>query len=212
MKKILVILLFLSFSLACAFNPYPKNLETLKMALVEIETVSRIDNGDEIIEEKKHGIGFITDRNGTLMTNCHVVESFFYELDVKVSVRLADKKICEVVQIECNETRDIAWLKVDCDCSHLAALKILRAKVKEGDEIIFLDANGKIEGKIEETDFAVTREGKIVPTSYVAVTTPFGPGKSGTPILDKDYYAIAIAGAVLKKDKWIWYLAVPIAD
>lgn len=213
MRKTAVAVLFLLFFCACSYNPYPRNFDTMRKALVEIETVSKIDNGNEIMEERRAGIGFITDKKeGKMVTNCHIVDQFFNRLNVDIFIRLSDKTVCKAVEIECNETLDIAFLKTDCDCSKFSALKMLRGKVKEGDKIIFLDANGKTEGEVEETDFEVIREENGKPTPYIAVTTPFGPGKSGTPILNKDYYVIALASAIMRKCKWIWYLAVPIED
>lgn len=212
MRKIWAVVLCVFFC-ACAYNPYPRNFETMRKALVEIETVSKTDSGDEIVEEKRFGVGFITDRKeGKVVTNCHIVEPFFQKLNVDIFVRLSDKTICKAVEIDCNETEDISFLKIDCDCSQFAALRMLRGKVKEGDKIIFLDANGKIEGEVEETDIAVTREENGMLSPYIAVTTPFGPGKSGTPILNKNYYVIALASAIMKKGKWVWYLAVPVED
>lgn len=207
MKKTLAVLFCLFFiNTTCAYRPY-NNFGLLQRAIVNIETISENEDEENIFTKTKHGIGFIVNpQKRLLMTNCHVVETFFLETKVDIKVKLSDGKICRAISIDCNKEEDIAFLKIDCRCGGLPSLKIKKSEVSIGEKVFFVGSERIIEGKIEDAYFA----GRI----YLAVTTPFKQGDSGTPIIDSENNVVAIASAILVKNdsnEIFAFGAVPLA-
>lgn len=190
MRKIWAVVLCVFFCFACAYNPYPRNLETMKRALVEVETKSyvKVENEDGI--QLTRGIGFIVNqRDNIVMTNCHVVEDFFNELRTDISVRLSDKEICGIKNIDCNGEDDIAFIKLDCSCENMPFFTISESPLRIKDKIVFVGIKEVSSGVVEKAFLT----GKI----YFSISTPFKLGDSGTPIVNEEGRAVAIATAIL---------------
>src|SRR5215212_9572884 len=65
------------------------------------------------------GSGFVTDRDGTILTNAHVVAGA-----TRVSVQFADKKVREARILGRDESTDLAVLKVDAPAGELTPLSL----------------------------------------------------------------------------------------
>ncbi len=190
MRKIWAVVLCIFFCFACAYNPYPWNLETMKGALVEIETKSyvKVENEDGIQLAK--GIGFIVNtRDNIAMTNCHVVEDFFNELRTDISVRLSDERICGIKNIDCNKEDDIAFVKLDCPCDNLPFFAVSESPLRTKDKVAFVG--------VREVSFGVVEKAFLMERIYFSISTPFKLGDSGTPIVNEEGRAVAIATAIL---------------
>lgn len=190
MRKIWAVVLCVFFCFACVYNPYPRNLETMKRALVEIETKSyvKVENEDGIQLTK--GTGFIVSpRDSVVMTNCHVVEDFFNELRTDINVRLSDGRICGIKNIDCNKEDDIAFVKLDCPCDNLPFFTVSESSLRIKDKVAFVG--------VKEMSFGIIEKAFLMERIYFSISMPFKSGDSGTPIVNEEGRAVAIATAIL---------------
>ena len=133
------------------------------------------------------GSGFVVDRNGTILTNAHVVAGA-----TKVTVQFADKHVVEAKILGRDESTDLAVLKVDAEGerAHAARRSARRSDVQVGDPTIAIGNPFGLErtlttGVVSAHAAARSRRPNGFEIDDVIQTdAAINPGNSGGPLLD----------------------------
>jgi serine protease Do len=142
------------------------------------------------------GSGWIIDKNGTIVTNNHVIEGA-----QSITVELANGKTYTPISIKTDPTHDIAILKIDA--GNLPALKVGdTSKLRVGDWVV---AVGNALGMgISVKDGIISRLGVSIQISpnetysnLIETNAAINPGNSGGPLVNLDGEVIGITSLKL---------------
>src|SRR5688572_19664153 len=142
----------------------------------------RVENkaGDRYV-----GSAFLAIKDGVAVTAWHVI----YDA-VKVTAKFADGANCEVMGfIDCDETKDIALLKIDV--KPRALMTIAKAKPTIGMRTYVIGSPKGYEFSI--SDGLLSQIQKVDGFHQYQVSCPFSPGNSGGPILNNRGEVVGIA-------------------
>jgi S1-C subfamily serine protease len=131
------------------------------------------------------GSGFVIDRNGTILTNAHVVSGA-----TKVTVQFADKHVVDARIAGRDESTDLAVLKVSATPSELRPLSLgSSANVQVGDPTIAIGNPFGLERTLTTGVVSATKRTIQAPNGFkidgvIQTDAAINPGNSGGPLLD----------------------------
>ena len=140
------------------------------------------------------GSGFVTDRDGTILTNAHVVANAS-----KVTVQFADKQVRDARIVGHDESTDLAVLKVDgATRAELTPLPLgSSARVQVGDPTIAIGNPFGLERTLTTGVVSATKRTIQAPDGFeidgvIQTDAAINPGNSGGPLLDAQGSVIGI--------------------
>jgi S1-C subfamily serine protease len=139
------------------------------------------------------GSGFVIDRDGTILTNAHVVAGA-----TKVTVQFADKHVVEAQIRGRDESTDLAVLKVDAKASELTPLPLGSSRgVQVGDPTIAIGNPFGLERTLTTGVVSATKRTIQAPNGFqidgvIQTDAAINPGNSGGPLLDATGRVIGI--------------------
>jgi S1-C subfamily serine protease len=131
------------------------------------------------------GSGFVTDRDGTILTNAHVVAGA-----AKVTVQFADKQVRDARIVGRDDSTDLAVLDVDAPADQLAPLALgSSATVQVGDPTIAIGNPFGLERTLTTGVVSATKRTIRAPDGFqidgvIQTDAAINPGNSGGPLLD----------------------------
>jgi S1-C subfamily serine protease len=139
------------------------------------------------------GSGFAIDRNGTILTNAHVVAGA-----AKVQVQFADKRIVDARILGRDESSDLAVLKVSPKAGELPPLPLGSSRsVEVGDPTIAIGNPFGLERTLTTGVISATKRTIQAPNGFeidgvIQTDAAINPGNSGGPLLDATGRVIGI--------------------
>ena len=150
------------------------------------------------------GTGFFIDKNGTVVTNYHVIEKC-----TSATITLKDGRTFTVTKVlGYSESRDIAILSTNCNNS--IPLELRKTAVKTGEKVYAIGSSLGLSGTLSEGIIS-TAEREIGGQIYIQTTAPISPGNSGGPLLDKTGMVVGINTATLENGQNLNF-AIPISE
>jgi S1-C subfamily serine protease len=131
------------------------------------------------------GSGFVVDRDGTILTNAHVVSGA-----TKVTVQFADKHVVDAKILGRDESTDLAVLKVSAKPSELTPLPLGSSRgVQVGDPTIAIGNPFGLERTLTTGVVSATKRTIQAPDGFeidgvIQTDAAINPGNSGGPLLD----------------------------
>jgi S1-C subfamily serine protease len=131
------------------------------------------------------GSGFVIDRDGTILTNAHVVAGA-----TKVTVQFADKHVVDARILGRDESTDLAVLKVSATQSELRPLTLGSSRgVQVGDPTIAIGNPFGLERTLTTGVVSATKRTIQAPNGFeidgvIQTDAAINPGNSGGPLLD----------------------------
>jgi S1-C subfamily serine protease len=131
------------------------------------------------------GSGFVTDRDGTILTNAHVVAGA-----AKVTVQFADKQVRDARIVGRDDSTDLAVLDVDAPADQLSPLALgSSATVQVGDPTIAIGNPFGLERTLTTGVVSATKRTIRAPDGFqidgvIQTDAAINPGNSGGPLLD----------------------------
>jgi S1-C subfamily serine protease len=142
---------------------------------------------------KSSGSGFVIDKQGTILTNAHVVDGA-----KKVSVRFSNDKTADAKVLGADRSSDIAVLQIDPDGLDLTALPLASAKdVKVGDPVVAIgDPFGRAfsltTGVVSAKQRSIEGLNGFAINDVIQTDAAINPGNSGGPLIDSAGEVIGI--------------------
>jgi S1-C subfamily serine protease len=139
------------------------------------------------------GSGIVIDRNGTILTNWHVVENA-----IKVTVSLEAGNTVEAQVVGKDPSNDLAVLRIHPDGVNLHPLTLgSSAGVKVGDPVLAIGNPFDLErtlttGVVSALQRKITAPNGFTITNVIQTDAPINPGNSGGPLLDSSGRVIGI--------------------
>src|SRR3954468_1003998 len=139
------------------------------------------------------GSGFVIDRDGTILTNAHVVSGA-----TRVTVQFADKHVVDARILGRDESTDLAVLKVSATPSELQPLSLgSSGGVQVGDPTIAIGNPFGLERTLTTGVVSATRRTIQAPNGLqingvIQTDAAINPGNSGGPLLDATGRVIGI--------------------
>jgi S1-C subfamily serine protease len=139
------------------------------------------------------GSGFVIDRNGTILTNAHVVSGA-----TKVTVQFADKHVVDASILGRDESTDLAVLKVSAKPSELQPLSLGTSRsIQVGDPTIAIGNPFGLERTLTTGVVSATKRTIQAPNGFeidgvIQTDAAINPGNSGGPLLDATGRVIGI--------------------
>jgi S1-C subfamily serine protease len=139
------------------------------------------------------GSGFVTDRDGTILTNAHVVAGA-----AKVTVQFADKQVREAKILGRDDSTDLAVLKVDAPADALTPLALgSSGSIQVGDPTIAIGNPFGLERTLTTGVVSATKRTIRAPDGFqidgvIQTDAAINPGNSGGPLLDATGRVIGI--------------------
>jgi S1-C subfamily serine protease len=139
------------------------------------------------------GSGFVIDRDGTILTNAHVVNGAR-----KVTVQFADHQRVEAKVLGKDESTDLALLKVDPAHLRLAPLALGSSKdVQVGDPAVAIGNPFGLERTLTTGVISAVQRSIRAPNNFriddaIQTDAPINPGNSGGPLIDATGKVIGI--------------------
>ena len=154
---------------------------------------SNIFGAPESQSGKSSGSGFVIDKQGTILTNAHVVDGA-----KKVSVRFSNDKTADAKVLGADRSSDIAVLQIDPDGLDLTALPLASAKdVKVGDPVVAIgDPFGRAfsltTGVVSAKRRSIEGLNGFAINDVIQTDAAINPGNSGGPLIDSAGEVIGI--------------------
>jgi S1-C subfamily serine protease len=139
------------------------------------------------------GSGFVIARDGTILTNAHVVAGA-----TKVTVQFADKHVVDARILGRDESTDLAVLKVSAKQSELRPLALGTSRtIQVGDPTIAIGNPFGLERTLTTGVVSATRRTIQAPNGFeidgvIQTDAAINPGNSGGPLLDATGRVIGI--------------------
>jgi S1-C subfamily serine protease len=139
------------------------------------------------------GSGFVIDRNGTILTNAHVVNGA-----TKVTVQFQDDKSVQAKVLGKDESTDLAVLKVDPAGLTLTPLALGTSKtVQVGDPTVAIGNPFGLERTLTTGVISATKRTIQAPNNFeidgvIQTDAAINPGNSGGPLIDASGRVIGI--------------------
>ena len=139
------------------------------------------------------GSGFVIDRDGTILTNAHVVSGAR-----KVTVQFADRQRVDAKVLGKDESTDLALLKVDPAHLKLAPLALGSSKnVQVGDPAVAIGNPFGLERTLTTGVISAVQRTLRAPNNFriddaIQTDAPINPGNSGGPLIDASGKVIGI--------------------
>src|SRR6266498_1854857 len=139
------------------------------------------------------GSGFVLDKDGTILTNAHVINGAR-----KVTVQFADKQQAEAKVLGKDESTDLALLKVDP--AHLTLVPLVlgtSSTVQVGDPAVAIGNPFGLERTLTTGVISAVHRPIQAPNGFqiddaIQTDAPINPGNSGGPLIDATGKVIGI--------------------
>jgi len=154
---------------------------------------SNIFGAPESQSGKSSGSGFVIDKQGTILTNAHVVDGA-----KKVSVRFSNDKTADAKILGADRSSDIAVLQIDPDGLDLTTLPLASAKdVQVGDPVVaignpFGQAFSLTTGVVSAKQRSIEGLNGFAINDVIQTDAAINPGNSGGPLIDSAGEVIGI--------------------
>jgi S1-C subfamily serine protease len=154
-------------------------------AAVSQPTQSPFDLGPQSQQGEATGSGFVIDKNGTILTNAHVIDGA-----QKVTVQFGDQKIVDAKVIGKDLNSDLALLKVTPDGLTLNPLPLGDSKnVQVGDPTIAIGNPFGLDRTLTTGVVSALQRQIRAPNGFqidnvIQTDAPINPGNSGGPLID----------------------------
>ena len=176
---------------ASAGQQWVSVVEKARSAIVTIET------------QAGFGTGFLIQKNGTLVTNYHVIEDAR-----QITVTLESGEVYKSAYVlRTDEEKDIAVLRIEG--ADLPFLRLGNSEsMKVGEEVM---AIGTPEGLEQTASTGIVSGRRMVPPGYqlIQTTAPISHGSSGGPLLNRNGECIGVIAAFLADGQNLNF-AIPI--
>ena len=173
---------------------YRRDSKGVVSITADVETEgSNIFGAPESRNGKSSGSGFVIDKQGTILTNAHVVDGA-----KKVSVRFSNDKTADAKVLGADRSSDIAVLQIDPDGLDLTALPLASAKdVKVGDPVVAIgDPFGRAfsltTGVVSAKQRSIEGLNGFAINDVIQTDAAINPGNSGGPLIDSAGEVIGI--------------------
>jgi S1-C subfamily serine protease len=139
------------------------------------------------------GSGFVIDKDGTILTNAHVVNGA-----TKVTVQFQDKQSVDAKVLGKDESTDLALLRVDPDGLRLTPLTLGSSRgVQVGDPAIAIGNPFGLERTLTTGVISAVKRTIQAPNNFqiddaLQTDAPINPGNSGGPLIDATGKVIGI--------------------
>jgi S1-C subfamily serine protease len=139
------------------------------------------------------GSGFVLDKDGTILTNAHVINGAR-----KVTVQFADKQQADAKVLGKDESTDLALLKVDPANLRLVPLQLGTSKtVQVGDPAVAIGNPFGLERTLTTGVISAVHRPIQAPNGFqiddaIQTDAPINPGNSGGPLIDATGKVIGI--------------------
>jgi serine protease Do len=165
--------------------------------------------GDEMQREFKQpslGSGFIIDKDGTVVTNNHVIE----DAD-QIKVKLGDEKEFDAQVIGRDPSTDLALLKIKGGLEFPAVKLGDSAQMKVGQWVVAIGSPFGLERTV--TAGIVSAKGRVIGSGpyddFIQTDASINPGNSGGPLINMKGEVIGINTAIVASGQGIGF-AIPI--
>ncbi len=154
-------------------------------AAVSQQIQSPFDLGPQTQQGEATGSGFVIDKNGTILTNAHVIDGA-----QKVTVQFGDQKIVDATVIGKDLNSDLALLKVTPDGLTLSPLALGESKnVQVGDPTIAIGNPFGLDRTLTTGVVSALQRQIKAPNGFqidnvIQTDAPINPGNSGGPLID----------------------------
>jgi S1-C subfamily serine protease len=154
---------------------------------------SNIFGAPESQSGKSSGSGFVIDKQGTILTNAHVVDGA-----KKVSVRFSNDKTADAKILGADRSSDIAVLQIDPDGLDLTTLPLASAKgVEVGDPVVaignpFGQAFSLTTGVVSAKQRSIEGLNGFAINDVIQTDAAINPGNSGGPLINSAGEVIGI--------------------
>lgn len=139
------------------------------------------------------GSAFFIDKNGTGITNFHVLDGA-----TKATVKMADGTELEIDSvISSNRKKDIVKFVVrNPEKKNFKYLRFAKTVPQQGDKIYNISAPMGLEHTFSDGVVSATRSDSH--GEVIQITAPISPGSSGSAIINEDGYVVAVATYLMK--------------
>lgn len=144
------------------------------------------------------------DKQSTLLTNFHVVESVWESGSKKVFLERGKDEVSATI-VKVSKGKDIAQLRADKD---IAGLAVAKDTVKPGQQVVVVGSPLGLEDTVTTGVVSAYRPGDSDGPS-IQFDAPINPGNSGGPVVNGDDQVIGLATAKARDAEGIG-LAIPI--
>ncbi len=154
---------------------------------------TNIFGAPESEDGKATGSGFVIDKQGTILTNAHVVDGA-----KKVTVRFPSDKTVDAKILGADRSSDIAVLQIDPDGLDLTTLPLASAKdVEVGDPVVaignpFGQAFSLTTGVVSAKQRSIEGLNGFAINDVIQTDAAINPGNSGGPLIDSAGEVIGI--------------------
>ncbi|WP_067504781.1 S1C family serine protease [Actinoplanes sp. TFC3] len=148
--------------------------------------------------------GGTKDKQSTLLTNYHVVESVWESGSKKVFLERGKDEVSATI-VKVSKSKDIAQLRADKD---IAGLAVAKETVKPGQQVVVVGSPLGLEDTVTTGVVSAYRPGDSDEPS-IQFDAPINPGNSGGPVVNGDDQVIGLATAKARDAEGIG-LAIPI--
>lgn len=154
-------------------------IEVIEPSVVRIDVVKT--------RGKSTGSGFVVDRDGTVVTNYHVIAGA-----VRATAKFADGSQAPVLGYQnLLAKKDIAVLKIDCPSEKLHPIGLATALPRKGESVVGFGAPRRLSFSASEGIVSSIRSAQEmaavdahVQGTWIQTTTPISPGSSGGPLVN----------------------------
>lgn len=205
-KVVLVLSIFLTFAIISTII-LSLWLQNYKLSAEEIYNIVSPATVEIVIQTKDGqslGTGFFDDKNGTIITNYHVIEC---GRDGYVKLKNSNKfEITKILGYD--ETLDIAIIQIDYN--NQSVLTKREGVISVGETVYALGSSVGLTGSFSSGIVSAV-DRKIAGNKYIQITTPLSHGNSGGPLVDSYGNVIGITSAGISEGQNL-NLAIPIEE
>ena len=164
------------------------------------------ENPPESFEQKSLGSGFVIDRDGTIVTNNHVVENAD-----QIKVKLSNGKEFDAKVLGRDPKTDLAVIKIDAS-QDLKPLRMGNSDdLKVGSWVVAIGSPFGLEQTV--TAGIVSAKGRVIGSgpydNFIQTDASINPGNSGGPLINMNGEVVGINTAIIASGQWIG-LAIPV--
>lgn len=175
------------------------------VVLIRAQVVQRSQSPFDLFETQQSnestGTGFVIDRDGTILTNAHVVEGA-----VRLSVQFEGEKLASGKVIGKDLSTDLALVKVDPDDAKLVPLQLGVSKdVQVGDPTVAIGNPFGLErtlttGVVSALQRRIKGLDDFTIDNVIQTDAPINPGNSGGPLIDAAGRVIGVNSQIQTAD------------
>ncbi|HUT14508.1 MAG TPA: tetratricopeptide repeat protein [Thermoguttaceae bacterium] len=169
--------------------PATGNVTILELAdLAELVGPSVVQVNVTRPEEAAHGSGFVLDKQGTIVTNFHVIEDA-----TAGRIVFSDRTSAPITgYLGVWPEKDIALVRVECPPEKLHPLRLATSAPRQGERVAAFGSPPGLQQSVSDGIVSAVRGGKEllalcaidVDALLIQTTTPFSRGNSGGPLVD----------------------------